>query len=356
MKKPKLSIVCVSYNQENYIKQAIEGFLTQQTKFDFEIIISDDASNDSTPSIITKFAKENPHIIRHVLRKQNLGIQKNFAETLRLARGKYIAICEGDDFWTDVNKLQKQVDFLESHPKYGLCFHPVRVFFENEEEKDSVFPTRSENFSTRDLLSENFIQTNSVVYRRQKDYSNLATNVMPYDWYLHLYHTQFGKIGFINEIMASYRRHNDGAWWNARSNIDEIWKKQGLGHVALYLNLLRMYDKNPLYEKIVIKNITEMMRIFLRIDQTYETNLLETCIEKFPESSSVIVKIAGNLMTETYKNQEVLRDRNEMLQKHLSDSQKEVDDSKKVINEMISSKKYRYAQKVGRIMARLKLQ
>ena len=130
-KRPLVSVVSITYNQEKFIREALEGMVLQKTNFDFEIIVADDASTDATAAIIQEYADAYPGLIKPVLRKKNLGAIANSLSSLRLARGKYLALCEGDDYWTDENKLQKQVDFLEAHQDYALCFHPVRVFFDD---------------------------------------------------------------------------------------------------------------------------------------------------------------------------------------------------------------------------------
>ena len=124
---PLISIVCTAYNHENFISDAIEGFLMQQTSFPYEIIIHDDASTDGTSDIIKKYEKEHPNLIRAIYQSENQYSQGiDFINSLfRMARGKYIAICEGDDYWTDPQKLQKQVNFMTAHPECSISCHKV---------------------------------------------------------------------------------------------------------------------------------------------------------------------------------------------------------------------------------------
>lgn len=262
-KKPKVSIITIAYNQEKYIEEALKSFVSQKTNFSFEIIVADDGSSDKTQSIVKKYEKQYPHLFSNILRKKNIGAIPNFKDALMHAKGDYIALCEGDDFWTNVEKLQRQVDFMESHSGYTVCFHPVRVFFENGQEKDATFPDRTNHFTIKDLLERNFIQTNSVMYRRQKDYSKLMSNVMPYDWYLHLYHAQFGKVGFINKVMSAYRRHESGMWWSStHDDKTKFWNTHGKGYIALYDELLKIYTL-PEYREAIsgnIKNVYEQIK------------------------------------------------------------------------------------------------
>jgi glycosyltransferase involved in cell wall biosynthesis len=124
---PLVSICCITYNHEKYIRETIEGFLIQKTKFPIEIIIHDDASADNTANIIREYEKKFPHLITAIYQKENQyskGVRSITVKfTFPIARGKYIALCEGDDYWTDPYKLQKQVDFLEANPEYTFTFH-----------------------------------------------------------------------------------------------------------------------------------------------------------------------------------------------------------------------------------------
>lgn len=290
MNKPKVSIVTITYNHEKYVRDALESFLNQKTDFIFEIIIADDCSTDKTPDIIKEYSKNYPTIINPILRGKNIGAVNNSIDALKRAKGEYIALCEGDDYWTDDNKLQKQVDFLDKNKEYALCFHPVKVFFEDQTNKNYIFPKSSDKskFTTRKLLMDNFIQTNSVMYRR-RNYKNIPTNVMPLDWYLHLYHAQFGKIGFINQVMSAYRRHSGGIWYDTSKSMDEMWKKQGLSYLALFAALLKIYDEKRDHRAILNSQINKMFSRMIEIDKKYGTELMNEAIVKFPELSKLFI-------------------------------------------------------------------
>jgi len=121
---PLVSIICLAYNHEKYIRQCLDGFVMQKTGFRYEIIIHDDASKDGTTAIIREYAKKYPGLFVTIFQEENQyskGIPIGKTYMYPLAKGKYIAECEGDDYWTDPYKLQKQVDFMESHPEYVLC-------------------------------------------------------------------------------------------------------------------------------------------------------------------------------------------------------------------------------------------
>lgn len=121
-----VSIYCMAYNHEKYIRQTLEGFVNQKTNFKFEVIIHDDASKDHTAEIIKEYERRYPNIIYPIFQKENQYSQKKPIISTFICpkiRGKYIAVCEGDDYWCDMNKLQKQVDFLENNPQYVACVH-----------------------------------------------------------------------------------------------------------------------------------------------------------------------------------------------------------------------------------------
>jgi len=286
---PKVSVVTVCYNQEQYIEEALRGFINQKTDFPFEVIVSDDKSTDKTPEIIARYAKEYPDIIKPILRKQNLGVVKNNIETLKATTGKYVALCEGDDYWTDPTKLQRQVDFLDKHPDYAVVFHPVRVFFEGDVQPEAIYPTgddRPKSFTVKNLLKRNFIQTNSVMYRRPKSYDDMPDNILPLDWYFHLYHAQFGKIGFIDRVMGAYRRHPGGLWWDSYAGIHKIWKKYGSAHLALYEAILKLCGDNEQYREIVQGHITNLFINLAVVDKKYREQLVPMAVEQFPEGAA----------------------------------------------------------------------
>ncbi len=128
--RPLLSISCATYNHENFIKDCLDGFVMQKTNFNFEVLIHDDASTDNTANIIREYEQKYPDIIKPIYQTENQYSKgKPISATFNWprAQSKYIALCEGDDYWTDPNKLQKQVDFLEANPDYMMCFHNAEI-------------------------------------------------------------------------------------------------------------------------------------------------------------------------------------------------------------------------------------
>lgn len=214
----KLSVLIATYNQERYIEQAVRSALMQRAAFDHEILIADDCSTDGTREILRSLAAEHPDRLRLVLNDRNLGMHGNYRNAWMQCRGQYIAILEGDDYWTDPAKLQKQVAFLDAHRDCVLCFHNVVIFSEDE----SVIGAEAlycpadlpEISGSEELLQEMFIQGSSVVIRNGvfKTFPALGTDLALGDWPFYLWLSSFGKLGYIPEVMSAYRKHADGLW------------------------------------------------------------------------------------------------------------------------------------------------
>jgi hypothetical protein len=151
------------------------------------------------------------------------------------ARGKYIALCEGDDYWTDSQKLQKQVNYMLAHPSATICFHPVVIHYETADEPvkpDEIYPQKKDGFTVSELLKTNYMQTNSVLYKKLTNYHHLAENVIPNDWYMFIFHALQGEIGFVDEVMGVYRR-NPGGVWSDKTSAD-FWHKHFTEHLYFY--------------------------------------------------------------------------------------------------------------------------
>lgn len=209
--RPVISVCMITYNQEEYIAQAIEGVLMQKTNFPIELIIGEDCSTDQTRAICLEYQQKYPHIIRLLNREHNLGMIQNFALTLRACRGKYIALCEGDDYWIDCYKLQKQVDFLESNENYVLIFHQADILMPNGETWNYNIPKNHENLI--DLVTHgNYIQTASVVFRNILSSFPSEFYLSPAgDYFLYILLAENGKIKYFDDKMSVYR-YGVGIW------------------------------------------------------------------------------------------------------------------------------------------------
>lgn len=253
-----VSVCMITYNHEANIAQAIEGVLMQKTDFPIELVIGEDCSTDETRKIVQGYAERYSDKIRPLLSEYNLGMIPNFVVTLNACRGKYVALCEGDDYWTDPLKLQKQVDFLEMHPDHAICFHPAKKLYEATREFITIQNLDKKTaYDLGDIISGRIVITTVSVMLRRIAIQNIPS------WYLSspvgdtplfVLASKHGKIGFLDQVMSVYRVHKRGIWQGA----DEATRIQ-MGIAALDLlrvNLGLEYEKffkEPL-SKLFLKN------------------------------------------------------------------------------------------------------
>lgn len=347
-KKVLVSILCLTYNQRDFIKQAIDSFLMQETDFSYEILINDDGSTDGTKEIIQEYSKEHPNIhpVFHEENQYSKG-ERNMAIRYLLPRvqGEYIALCEGDDFWTDTTKLQRQVNFLEEHKDYALVFHPVRVFYDKAEKEDSIFPEASEGFTVEELLRWNFIQTNSVMYRARKEYKDMVFDATPGDWYLHLYHAQFGKIGFINRVMSAYRRHENGIWWGSATRGAEFLRSIIPGHQRLASEIEKIYSKDKKLVSIMKDSIRDLT-IETIISNNYDSDIVKNMMKESPDIMSDIFSenlIQINALKQEIKSLNTTIDRQ---REDLAEKDAAILEKSQQITDVIESKSYKIGRKI----------
>jgi len=235
MDNPLVSVCMITYNHENYIRDAIEGVLIQKTNFPIELIIGEDCSTDNTRKICQENKAKYPDKIKLLLPENNLGMMTNFITTLKACKGKYIALCEGDDYWTDSYKLQQQVDFLEGNTDYSICFHKIQIFKEPENKLVPDYITREVNETTDiyELAKKNYIHTPSVVFRNIIERYPKELYKSPVgDYFLLMLIAQYGKIKKIDDVKAVYRVSQNGTWNG---------KKDQQKDILTYLNLMINY-------------------------------------------------------------------------------------------------------------------
>lgn len=212
----KLSVLLITYNHEKYLGQALDGILMQKVDFDYEIVVGEDCSTDSTLQVIKDYMDRYPNKIRLISSESNVGPIKNFIRTYKSCNGKYIAMIDGDDYWTSPDKLQKQADFLDRNSDFSIVFHPII----NRDEMDGkiggfTWPKNpKEEYTIEELLKECFIHTASVMCRNGLfgDFPDWFHSTIMYDWPLHVLNAQYGRIGCLPDVMAVYRIHGGGLW------------------------------------------------------------------------------------------------------------------------------------------------
>lgn len=214
---PTVSICCITYNHEKYIRDALEGFVMQKTNFKFEAIVHDDASTDNTTTIIREYAEKYPDIIKPIIETENQFSKQDGSLNkimISACKGKYIAFCEGDDYWTDPYKLQKQVDFMENHPGCSLTYHACENLFETSNVYGLYGDTVEPSYTSITLL-QSYFHTATIVVRNDVFKSDLykkalATKCKSGDTILCLAASRMGTLNGFNEKMSAYRRHDKG--------------------------------------------------------------------------------------------------------------------------------------------------
>lgn len=240
--QPVLTVVTMTCNHEKYIGECMDSVLMQKTDFPVRHLVLDHYSRDKTPDIIAEYSLKHPSIIPVLLGRSNMW-RSNVRELFIRCQSEYVALCDGDDYFLDKDKLQIQVDFLRQNPQCSLVFHPVMVTFEDGREPFFYPPLNSlprgmrKEYYLSDLTRGNLIQTNSVVYRwRFRDGLPewFRADLCPGDWYWHLLHAEMGKIGFLNRVMSVYRRHSGALFNHAFTDSIEHSRKTGMASLEAY--------------------------------------------------------------------------------------------------------------------------
>jgi glycosyltransferase involved in cell wall biosynthesis len=239
---PLVSIVCTTYNHARYVEQAIVGFLMQDTDFPFEVVIHDDVSTDHTRDIVSSYAARYPNLIRTVYQTENQYAQGKTSAVVAFGhcRGKYIAFCEGDDYWTDPQKLQLQCDLLESDPSCALVFHNCRLQYEARgDTRDEVACHLSKShFTLEDVVLEDwFIPSQSMVFRRDAlELPPWVHRVFGLDYAMHLLLARQGRIAYIDRLMGVYRINSASISGNRPPGFFQVKLIQTLSYFNFHTN------------------------------------------------------------------------------------------------------------------------
>lgn len=303
-----VAINCLTYNHEPYIRQCLEGFVTQKTKFRFVAIVHDDASTDNTAKIVREYADKYPDIIKPIFEtvnqysKKDGSLDRIIKQAINETNCKYIAVCEGDDYWTDPFKLQKQIDFLENNPEYTMCFHNAIEHYEKniggENIKDKIFSRISDkDYTGTSLLRHWIVPTASIVYRKsildtdiyKRSIAN--KNFIYGDILLILSCAERGKIRGISDIMSVYRRHEGGV-----TIINE--------HTDITDNLVKHYLDIPYYfgkyyETVVKEKVVFALLREWRLSKIKNKSYL---IKSFRYSPLLTIKVIIELLAKKCHN------------------------------------------------------
>lgn len=220
--RPMVSVVMVAYNSAPYIAQAIEGVVRQRCDFGVQLVICDDCSTDNTPDIVREWARKYPDIIDWHRNERNLGVQRNYLKALSLCRGKYVTMCDADDYWCCRSKLSRQVKYMEAHPECALTYHRVINYYEATGEMSLSNGGGMVERSPQGLAAHNTITNLSVMYRADLlDLRNLPawmSEIRLVDYALHMLFARHGTIHYMSRPMGVYRHLPSAIWSEAEQS------------------------------------------------------------------------------------------------------------------------------------------
>lgn len=276
----EVTVLLTTYNHENYIAQALDSVLMQETDFDYEVVVLEDCSTDATREILLAYRNKYPEKIRLRLARRNQRSNKPFAEEFYATPSAYITMLDGDDYWTSPKKLQKQVEFLRNHPECVLCFHNALRMYENENRAPLVYnsPEQKPISDIADLWQSCFIASCTVMLRKAGMgalpvwYGTLPVG----DWPLFLFRAQDGKIGYIDEILGVYRIHGEGAW----QKLDSIQRLE---------DRITFYEVMNANLNFRYKHIVEPLMAARQEELAIARSVMETAQRILPVGASVIV-------------------------------------------------------------------
>lgn len=303
-KQYTVAIWCITYNQKDFIQDALNGFVMQKTSFPFVVFVHDDKSTDGTTDIILDYAQKYPEIIIPVIEKENQWSKGGLKHIVNIMNsnyrvGKYIAFCEGDDYWTSPHKLQTQVDFLESHPDYSMCFHSAFKKYEC----DTIAWINCENikdkdYDATDLFVNWTVPTASVLCRKEAMdfYANIkgAQRIQNYDIFIILSCAMTGKIRGISSQMSVYRIQGEGLTYNAKALVK--CKMNNPEHFQCLKENFPIVARKPI-DNTIAKTLFERALIRENVKQCLNDLLLS-----IKTSPMTFMKVASFVITRRIKN------------------------------------------------------
>lgn len=282
MENIEVSVICNTFNHGKYIREALEGFIMQKTNFPFEVLVHDDASTDNTAEIIREYEEKYPDIIKPVYQTENQyskGVAVTVAFGLSRAKGKYLALCEGDDFWTDPLKLQKQFDALENHPEIDMCVHAAyKIDADSGEKCGRMAPKKMEKeklFSVEEVILEGGngqVATSAIFYRKSMmDKVPEYRRKHSFDYTLQINGAMRGGLLYLGEFMSAYRTSVSGSW------TQRVWgnREKRLQHLDRTLDMLKILNEETEFKyNDAIQTRTLLTEISkLTVDSNYKAML-----------------------------------------------------------------------------------
>ncbi len=311
-RKPLLVSLTITYNHEKYLREALEGIVTQKTDFPFVAIVHDDASTDGTAKVLREYAEKYPDIILPIYEKENQYSQGGgkVGKIIRAAReatgAKYVALCEGDDYWTDPYKLQKQVSFLESHPDYSMCFHNAVVHHEDGVAADRLFAMLdTREYESRDNIDHWIVPTASLVLRRKvygspsfKQYLQ-SKKIMVGDYPLIQTCFKEGRVYGFGDVMSVYRLQPGG--WTQQKNLSS---KLALKLIEQELEYRRIFGgyHNLYAPKAIARHSRAALSLFFKGRMAEAFKIWGVALRHAPwQTIKANVKFAGHMIANKQK-------------------------------------------------------
>jgi glycosyltransferase involved in cell wall biosynthesis len=324
---PKVSICCITYNHANYIRDALEGFLMQKTSFPIEIIIHDDASTDGTADIIRQYHAQHPDLIKPILQEKNQYSQGKKASltTFKHARGKYIALCEGDDYWTDPLKLQQQLDAMNLHDAILVC-HSTWVLYYGDNKIKRVYLRQPMDHSgylniEEILMKKSDFHTSSILVR-----SEFLSNLPEFyytapigDYPLKILAAHLGKVFFIDRVMSVHRKGILGSW-SEKMEIGEKTRKQSRldfesRHVFMFVDFDRFSNNryHQTIKKVMGKRLARILKMygnldFLQVRERQKIILRSLGKMRFILPRTFLEKVIGLFLESVWNNSPIIID------------------------------------------------
>lgn len=297
--RPVVSVLTMTRNHRDFILECMESVAMQRTDFPVEHIIVDDLSDDGSQDIIDDFASSHAHVRPVYLAKRSSG-GANVRALFENCESEFATLCDGDDYFSDPDKLAIQLDFLKKNTDCALCFHPVAVKNEDAPEKTFVYPPQEilpgglrEFYRLEDLIRGNFIQTNSVMYRWRfgKGLPEwFRTDLAPADWYWHLLHAEKGSIGLVNRVMSVYRRHSRSYYATSlQGDSREHRKRHGMRELKVFDAINRHFKNSflPILSDLASGVLADFVKIQM---EEGDGALLDQAAEKYPEFTLAFLK------------------------------------------------------------------
>jgi len=265
-----VSICCQTFNHERYLRKCLDSFVMQKTDFRFEILVHEDASTDNTAQVLKEYESRYPHLFRCVFQTENQFKKINSLTgiLIPMAKGKFVAICEGDDFWTDPLKLQRQTEFLEKSNEYSMCFTDSVIVDENEiiTKESRIGENNKKDISQIDILNGFVPPTNTVLIRKENlekiivDFPQIANG----DYYMSMLLANEGKIGYLNYNTAAYRLHGESTW----SRLSEKQRMQNYTKTLISLKGKVQKNNEEILASMISSNLSNLKEFIMEENYT----------------------------------------------------------------------------------------